>query len=151
MRETCQLVWNLGKMCTIDELMIRYKAKYCATQQYMPKKPIKWGLKLWCVACATSKFIWNFEVYCDKSGPTYGGLENVRGSGDANMVEGVVPRMVEGMENKGHVVVMDNYFTSMGLLKKLLERGIYATSSVQNNCMGLPRALCNTKAFHRNV
>jgi hypothetical protein len=33
-------------MCTVDDMMVRYKGKYCPARQYMPKKPIKWGLKL---------------------------------------------------------------------------------------------------------
>ena len=98
-----------------------------------------------------SKFIWNFEIYCGKSGPTYGTLEKVRGSDDANLVEGVVLKILEGMENKGHVVVMDNYFTSVpGLFKKFL-RGIYAMCIVRNNHVGLPCALCNTKEFHKII
>ena len=66
-RNTYKDEWNLGKMCTVDEMMVKYKGKYCPARQYMPKKPIKWGLKLWCLACASSKFIWNFEVYYGKS------------------------------------------------------------------------------------
>jgi hypothetical protein len=66
-RDACRALWNVGKMCTVDEMMVRYKGKYCPARQYMPKKPIKWGLKLWCLACAASKFIYNFDVYCGKS------------------------------------------------------------------------------------
>ena len=44
--DICRAVWNVGKMCTMDEMMVRYKGKYCLARQYMPKKLIKWGLKL---------------------------------------------------------------------------------------------------------
>jgi hypothetical protein len=27
-------------MCTVDEMMVRYKGKYCPARQYMPKKPL---------------------------------------------------------------------------------------------------------------
>ena len=59
--------------------------------------------------------------------------------------------MVHGLDNKGHVLVMDNYFTGIGLFQKLLKRAIYAMDTVKNNCVGLPRSLCNTKEFHKNV
>jgi hypothetical protein len=70
---------------------------------------------------------------------------------EATLTEGVVLNMVDGMENKGHVVVMDNYFTSVGLFRKLLDRGIYATRSVRNNRVGLPADLANTREFDKNV
>jgi hypothetical protein len=59
--------------------------------------------------------------------------------------------MVEGMENEGHVVVMDNYFTVVGLFKKLLDRGIYATGTMRSNRVGLPVKLADTKEFNKNI
>jgi hypothetical protein len=38
--------WNLGQFVTIDETMVRYKRTYCPAKQYMPKKPIKWEVKM---------------------------------------------------------------------------------------------------------
>lgn len=38
--------YNLGKILTIDEMILRYKGKYCTIQQYLPATPIKWGIKL---------------------------------------------------------------------------------------------------------
>jgi hypothetical protein len=34
-RENCKSVWKLEKMCTIDEMMIRYKGTYRPLCQYM--------------------------------------------------------------------------------------------------------------------
>jgi hypothetical protein len=28
-RDACRKVWNVAKMCTVDEMMVRYKGKYC--------------------------------------------------------------------------------------------------------------------------
>ena len=55
--------WSLGKFITIDEMMIRYKGLYCPIRQYMPKKPEKWGVKLWVLADSVSKYVYDFEVY----------------------------------------------------------------------------------------
>jgi hypothetical protein len=57
-RENCKRVWRLGKMYTIDEMMVRYKGTYCPLRQYMPQKPHKWGIKIWCMACSITKFVW---------------------------------------------------------------------------------------------
>ena len=36
----------------------------------MPQKPQKWGIKIWCVVCSVTKFVWNFAVYCIKTEET---------------------------------------------------------------------------------
>jgi hypothetical protein len=32
----------------------------------MPKKPMRFGIKVWVAIDALSKYLWNFEVYCGK-------------------------------------------------------------------------------------
>jgi hypothetical protein len=49
------------------------------------------------------------------------------------------------------VITMDNYFTSIGLFKALLERGIYATGTLRNNRIGIPSDLKNTKTFIKSA
>ena len=98
-----------------------------------------------------SKFIYNFDVYCGNSNATGAVPEPLGPHIESNLAEGVVLKMVDGMENKGHVVVMDNYFTGMDLFKKLLDRGIYAIGTMQNNHVGLPLQLTNTKEFDKNI
>ena len=44
----------------IDEMMVPFKGKHGANM-YMPKKPIKWGYKLWCRA-GISGYVYDFEV-----------------------------------------------------------------------------------------
>jgi hypothetical protein len=68
-RERCKVAWNIGKNLTIDEMMVRNKGTYSPRRQYMPNKPLKWGLKVWCLACSVSKYVWNFDFYCGKNAP----------------------------------------------------------------------------------
>jgi hypothetical protein len=89
-RESCKGVWQLGKMCTIDEMMIRYKGTYCPLRQYMLQKPQKWEIKIWCMACSVTKFVWNFAVYCGKT-------EEIE----------EVPRVARGEARLAHKVVLD--------------------------------------------
>ena len=51
---------------TVDEGMIMYKEKYFAVQQYMPNKPVRFGIKIWVRTNVMSKYIRNFQVYCGK-------------------------------------------------------------------------------------
>jgi hypothetical protein len=66
-RLRCQQNWQLGQMVTVDEMMVRYKGKYCPIRQYMPKKPCKWDIKVWCIADVVKKYVWQFQVYTGAS------------------------------------------------------------------------------------
>ena len=59
-------------------------------------------------------------------------------------------RLLNGLWHCGQVVVMDNYFSSIGLFLDLLSRGTYATDTVSANRIGLSNDLRRTKSF-KNV
>ena len=44
--------WTAGQHVTIDESMIRYMGRAVSYVQYMPAKPIKHGIKVFCLCCA---------------------------------------------------------------------------------------------------
>ena len=101
----------------------------------MPKKPIKWGLKIWIMADATSHIISDFKVYCSKSTATLGGDMSQRAK--QNLAHQVVMDLTASLDNKGHVITMDNFFTSVGLFCGLECCGIYGTGTMGSNCIGL--------------
>jgi hypothetical protein len=106
-RDRCKEMWNLGDTVTVDEI-IQYKGKYCLMRQYMPKKPTKWGIKVWCLTDSELRYMWNFEVYCGANK----GVPGIKGSkrGEAKQGANVVHKLLEGLENRRHIVVMDNFF-----------------------------------------
>jgi hypothetical protein len=115
-RNACKVVWSLGKYLAIDEMMIRYKGSYSPIRQYMPNKPQKWGLKVWCLADVVSKYVYNFAIYCGK---TMERVAQLASRGEPRLAHNVVLNMVDGLDGKGHVVVMDNYFSNIGLFTEL--------------------------------
>jgi hypothetical protein len=147
-RAACKAVWPLGKYLAIDEIMIRYKGSYSPIRQYMPNKPQKWGLKVWCIADAISKYVYDFAIYCGKSVEAV--LQpSVRG--EPKLAHKVVLNLVDGLDGKGHVVVMDNYFSSIGLFIEMAARGIYATGTMRSNRIGIPEDFKDTKSFNRRA
>lgn len=62
LRAKFQYNFNLGRIITISEMMLRYKVRYCPITQYMPNKPVKLGVKVWCLTDSTSKYMWDFIV-----------------------------------------------------------------------------------------
>ena len=75
-RDRFKGMWLPNQQMTVDESMVIYKGKYCPVRQYMPKKPIRFSIKVWTAADAISKYLWNFKVYYGKHGnPCDDGME----------------------------------------------------------------------------
>jgi hypothetical protein len=106
-------IWTAGKYVTIDESMIKYMGRAISYVQYMPAKPIKHGIKVFCVCCAESGILLGFEVYCGKD-------FDVEGTAEA-----IVSRLIEdaGLHRyKGRVLFTDNWYTSVKLVKRIFEQ-----------------------------
>lgn len=52
---------------TLDESMIKFKGRL-QFRQYMPAKPIKWGVKVWTLAESTTGYMSRFQVYTGRDG-----------------------------------------------------------------------------------
>ena len=94
-----------------------------------------------------SKFMYNFDIYCSQN------LGNARGVGrgrrETTMAHEVITKLTTSLQNVGHYITMDNYFTSILLLVEFASKGIYGTVIVRINCIGLPSHLKNAKAFKK--
>lgn len=101
----------------------------------MPAKPTRYGFKIWAAVCVESGFIWNIIPYLGK----------VAGESKAGLGERVVHLLTAGLQNRGHSVCVDNYFTSPCLFDALLRRGIFATGNVKGYRIGFPSSLFGFK------
>jgi hypothetical protein len=52
----------------------------------MLQKPQKWGIKVWCLTCSVTKFVWNFAIYCDKEEVTSTVEPIARGEGSDGII-----------------------------------------------------------------
>ena len=112
---------------SVDEQMIPTKCRSCM-RQYLPKKPNKWGIKVW-ARCGVSGFIYDFEVYTGKSSSSP--IAN-----DLGVMGNLVLRLTSGLTNNvGHKVYFDNLFSSIPLLRHLQEKGIWCVSTIRANRM----------------
>ena len=62
-RTVSREIYNLEREITVDECIIPYKGKYCFIRQFMPKKPVRFGIKAWLLASSKSRFVYTIEVY----------------------------------------------------------------------------------------
>ena len=115
-----------GKHQAIDEAMIAFKGRLSYIQ-YLPAKPIKHGIKLWMRCDSESAYLHVYGVYLGRQQNSPNGL-----------AYDVVTKLCQSIAGHNHHVYCDNYFTSIPLLKQLLQMKIYASGTVRSNKKGLP-------------
>ena len=127
--------YNPHKEQAIDEAMIKYKGR-TSLKQYMPMKPIKRGIKVWCRADSHSGYLCDFDIY---TGRHRDGVE--RGLGYS-----VVTRLCRGIEGKWYNVYFDNFFTSYPLLEDLYSKKILSCGTVRQGRKEFPAVLFDKNA-----
>ena len=58
--------YNPHREQAVDEAMIKYQGR-TSLKKYMPMKPIKRGIKMWCRADSTNGYLCEFDIYTGKS------------------------------------------------------------------------------------
>ena len=112
----------------INEMMIAFKGRH-SLKVYMPKKPTKWGYKLWCRA-GVSGYVYQFELSGGLlRGPTLGIQINY----EPKEAACVVLRLTDQLESGKHKIFFDNLFGTPELLTYLKTRGIFAVSTLRND------------------
>lgn len=124
--EKFQISFQPCESMAVDESMIKFKGR-SSLKQYLPKKPIKRGFKVWILA-DKSGYVHKFDIYTGKKD----------GSVEKQLGERVVKGLVQDIENKNHKIYFDNFFTSVGLLHHLAEKNIYACGTVNPSRKNLP-------------
>ena len=115
---------------SIDEQMVPFKGR-SALRRYLPKKPKKWGYKLWAMAGGVSGFIYDFEVNGgegSKGPPPLSKPPSKCGESDF-----VVLRLANKLEADQHVLFFDNYFCSPELMAYLQRHGMKAVATLNRN------------------
>lgn len=102
--------YNPSESLTIDERISPFKGRV-GFKVYMPNKPSKYGIKLWMCCDAKNYYVTNFKIYSGKDGDKR----------EKNQGENVVLDLTSHLKS-GHNITTDNFFTSIRLAMKLLER-----------------------------
>ena len=118
---------------TVDESMIKFKGRL-SFRQYLPAKPVKWGVKVWVLAESDTGYLSKFQVYTGKEGNQEKGLSHR-----------VVMDLCRNYFGSNIRVYMDNFYTSPDLLMDLHVRGVMACGTVRANRRGLPKDLLPNK------
>ncbi|XP_044213985.1 piggyBac transposable element-derived protein 3-like [Thunnus albacares] len=103
---------------SVDEMMIPFKGKFSNIKQYMRGKPQPWGFKLW-VRTGSSGMLCDFDVHQES-------VDGIQAKSELGLPGDVVMKLASTLpEGQNYKVYADNYFTSVPLVVKLLDRGIH--------------------------
>jgi hypothetical protein len=123
----CHTFYNPGQDISIDERMVASKGRF-GMKQYIKDKPVKWGFKLWVLACSKTGYTYKFDVYIGKS----------LTKSDNGLGYDVVMHLMDGLFNQGYRLYVDNFYSSPKLFQDLYKKGCYATGTVRDNRKGMP-------------
>ena len=123
----CILNYQFTQHVSIDKRIVPYFGKH-GTKQYIHGKPIKFGFKLWVIATPLEYFI-RFRPYAgnDSILPEY---ENIELGLGVSLVVNLVSKLPV-MQTSNYHFVMDNYITSLALLRHLSAMELAAKGMVR--------------------
>ena len=101
--------YNPHREQAVDEAMIKYKGR-TSLKQYMPMKPIKRGLKMWCRADSTNGYLCEFDAYTGKSPQ---GVQHGLGYS-------VVTKLCQHVQGHWYTIFCDNFLPCTGLLRNCI-------------------------------
>ncbi|CAB4006204.1 Hypothetical predicted protein [Paramuricea clavata] len=110
----------------------------------MPKKPNKFGIKVWMLADSENYFVPRFQVYLGKQQNAENADEN-EAEGARGLGFKVVDFLGKPYYNTYRHFYFDNYFSSIPLLEHLLAKKTYACSTLRHNRKYFPADLKKIK------
>ena len=101
--------YNPSDHMVIDEVIVFFKGKV-AFKQYIPKKHIRFGIKIYKL-CDRTGYTYDMEVYSGK--------DRKRATIDMTVTHATVKQLIRSVQGRGHKLYMDDYFSSPDLYNDL--------------------------------
>ena len=116
---------------SVDECLVPFKGR-SKHLQYIPSKPHKWGIKVWCLSESGTGYVANWSMYTGKLKPD---------GSQRTATHRIVMDICDPILDKGRHVYMDNFFSSPALYTELAERQTGACGTLRTNRTGVPQAV----------
>ena len=139
-----------GQNLSPDETMIKFKGRLLF-KQYMPKKPTKWGIKCFSLNESDTGYTCAWQIYTGSQSQTATTADSERQSeadhpARVPLPGQVVLELLNGLDNRGHCIFADNWYTSPALVNKLTQRGFGFCGTVRYSTQGVSN-FANPKKF----
>ncbi|CAC5382073.1 unnamed protein product [Mytilus coruscus] len=130
-KEISQSLYFPEKDISADERMVASKHKYSGIRQFIKDKPIRFGIKLWVLACSVTGYTWNFFVYLGKKRTNI--VDKSKG-----LAYTVVTTLCEKLYGQGFRLYVDSFYTTLHLANDLLTNKVYLIGAVRSNSTAMP-------------
>ena len=137
-KSKCSELYQPRQHVAIDERMVRSRHR-SGMRQFMKDKPTKWGIKLWVLADSSNGYTIDFNIYIGKKAG--------RDISEHGLGYDVVMRLMEPYFNQGYHLYVDNFYSSLTLMKHLFEKGVPATGTILETRRSFPANLKNSKVW----
>ncbi|KAK9696791.1 Transposase IS4 [Popillia japonica] len=127
-----QDIYAPGQVICIDESLIPFQGRL-VIKQYIPEKSHKYGVKIFKLCCGKG-YTWNLQIYAGKQ----------RDKG-ASVPTNLVMNLSKDLLDAGRTIVTYNYYTSVELANRLLDRGTHLVGTLRSNRKGNPREVTGRK------
>ena len=140
-RQQCSKLWQPNKHISIDERLVRSKARF-SYKQYIKNKPVRFGFKVFALCDSVSKFLVNFKIYT--------GREN--NQPEQGLAHKTVIELMESYFGQGYFLYTDNFYSSPALYTDLRDNySCCAVGTCQTNRKDFPADLKDAKAFDKKA
>jgi hypothetical protein len=139
LQSTFKKIFTPSGYFAVDESMMKWKGRL-GWRQFMPNKPIRFGMKVWALCDSVTGYMYNFQIYTGK--------EN--GRPEKNLSARVVTDLVEPLYYTNAQLFMDNFYTGYQLIKDLLAKKVYACGTVRANRKDLPKDIVKKTIVKHN-
>jgi hypothetical protein len=135
----CKANYWPGICVALDEAIKKFKGR-CIFKQYIKNKPVKWGIKIYCVCCSLTSYFFHGEFYIGKREEVDAAVKNM-----SIMVQ-TVCRLLRPLQGFNHRVYMDNFYTSIPVFTQLARMLIWSTGTIRTNRKYLDKEVTIKKA-----
>lgn len=121
--------YNMSAYTTIDEKLEAFRGK-CPFRVYMPKKPNRYGIKIYALVDSKMFYTAKLEVYVGKQpvGPFQCDTSNLA----------LVPRLCSPILGSNRNVTFDNFFTSVPITEVLKQHRLTTIGTLRKNKSEIP-------------
>ncbi|KAJ8914718.1 hypothetical protein NQ315_017428 [Exocentrus adspersus] len=136
---SCKTHYHLGKNVTINEMLLGFRGR-CGFRQYIPSKPNKYGIKIFCLSDSKLFYTPHMEIYCGQQpeGPFR----------QSNSSVDTVMRLSEHIFQSGRNITADNWFTSLEIVKKLENKKLSYVGTIRKNKREIPLTFVSPKGHN---
>jgi hypothetical protein len=131
--------YSPSQYLSIDECIVPFRGR-TSFRQYIPNKRHRYGYKLYQLTDASTGYLLAFNIFTGKHTDT-GHNDNNTEQKISSHAHTTVQQLIQPYKHKQHVLIVDNFYTSIPLFRYLHDVGIEAIGTVRNNRKLYPKQI----------